>query len=197
MSCRVATFAEEKITSPCDMSATCRHESPVSNYPCRAPTERSVAASPSPARPPYRLPLRQSYDHIITPDPRPREAIRHTYASARDGSLHHTAVNGLAAQLKAEIHAFRVEARSAPPMDHRDVKAFTKAVLDFWRKHGTKMPTWRKAAKIVYFAIPPTSAASERVFSLLKAMFGKDQDASLSDLIQGALMLRYNKREVG
>ena len=50
-------------------------------------------------------------------------------------------------------------------------------------------------AKIV-FAIPPTSAASERVFSLLEAMFGKDQDASLSDLIQGALMLRYNQRKV-
>ena len=53
-----------------------------------------------------------------------------------------------------------------------------------------------KAARIV-LAIPPTSAASERVFSLLEAMFGKDQDASLSDLIQGALMLRYNKRRVG
>ena len=41
--------------------------------------------------------------------------------------------------------------------------------------------------------------ASERVFSLLEAMFGKDQDASLSDLIQGALMLRYmyNERQVG
>ena len=38
---------------------------------------------------------------------------------------------------------------------------------------------------------------AERVFSLLEAMFGKDQDASLSDMIQGALMLRYNKRTVG
>ena len=106
------------------------------------------------------------------------------------------AVHGLAAQLKAEIDAFRVAARSAPPIDHRDVKVFTAAVLNFWRKHGTKMPTWRKAAKMV-FAIPPTSAASERVFLLLEAMFGKDQDASLSDLIQGALMLRYNQRQVG
>ena len=47
------------------------------------------------------------------------------------------------------------------------------------------------------FAIPPTSAASERVFSLLQAMFGKTSDAALSDLIQGSLMLRYNKRNVG
>ena len=48
----------------------------------------------------------------------------------------------------------------------------------------------------MYLALDP---ASERVFSLLEAMFGKDQDASLSDLIQGALMLRYmyNERQVG
>ena len=41
------------------------------------------------------------------------------------------AVNGLAAQLKAEIDAFRVVAHAAPPIDHCDVKAITAAVLDF------------------------------------------------------------------
>ena len=81
-------------------------------------------------------------------------------------------------------------------MDHSDVHAFTEAVLEFWRKHGNKMPTWREMAKRV-FAIPPNSAAPERVFSLLEAMFGKDQIAALSDMIQAALMLRYNKRTVG
>ena len=98
--------------------------------------------------------------------------------------------------LKAELETYRVAARAAPALDHGDVKAFTEGVLVFWRTHGTKMPAWRVAAKII-FAIPPTSAASERVFSLLEAMFGKDQDAALSDLIQGALMLRYNDRTVG
>ena len=86
----------------------------------------------------------------------------------------------------------------SPPSrsDHSHVKSFTTAVLIFWRQHGTKMPAWRQAAKII-FAIPPTSAASERVFSLLEAMFGAEQDRALSDLIQGSLMLRYNKRKVG
>ena len=106
------------------------------------------------------------------------------------------ALNGSAAALKAEVEAYRVAARSAPAIDHRDVKAFTEAVLEFWRKQGTKMPAWRKAARIV-LAIPPTSAASERVFSLLEAMFGTGMDASLSDLIQASLMLRYNERRVG
>ena len=53
-----------------------------------------------------------------------------------------------------------------------------------------------EVAKIV-FTITPNSASSERVFSLLEAMFGKDQDMSLADLVQGSLMLRYNKRTVG
>ena len=81
-------------------------------------------------------------------------------------------------------------------MDHESVESFTEGVLSFWRDHGTKMPAWRKAARIV-FAIPPTSAASERVLSLLEGMFGKDQDNNLSDIIQGGLMLRYNERKVG
>ena len=98
--------------------------------------------------------------------------------------------------LKAEVAAYRVAARAAPPIDHSDVDAFTTNVLEFWRTNGTKMTAWRKAARTI-FAIPPASAASERVFSLLEAMFGKDQDSSLSDLIQAALMLRYNGRSVG
>ena len=103
---------------------------------------------------------------------------------------------GKAAALKAEVEVYRVAARTAPPIDHGDVKAFTEALLTFWSTQGKKMPTWREAAKIV-FAIPPSSAASERVFSLLKAMFGEAQDSSLADVIQAALMLRYNKRSVG
>ena len=73
--------------------------------------------------------------------------------------------------------------------------------FEIWTPNVVKMSRknralWRAAAKIV-FAIPPTSAASECVFSLLEAMFGKDQTDCLSDLIQGALMLRYNQRAVG
>ena len=53
-----------------------------------------------------------------------------------------------------------------------------------------------KAARIV-FAMPPSSAASERVFSLVQSMFGKDQLNSMADFVQGSLMLRYNQRMVG
>ena len=42
----------------------------------------------------------------------------------------------------------------------------------------------------------PNSAA-ERVFSMLKLMFGDTQMKALMDMIQAALMLKYNNRKVG
>ena len=43
----------------------------------------------------------------------------------------------------------------------------------------------------------PGSSIPERVFSMLKAMFGDQQMETLADIIQTALMLRINKRKVG
>ena len=43
----------------------------------------------------------------------------------------------------------------------------------------------------------PNSAAAERVFSLLKLMFGDTQMRALADMVQAALMLKYNARKVG
>ena len=43
----------------------------------------------------------------------------------------------------------------------------------------------------------PNSAAAERVFSLLKAMFGDEQLSTLVDMIETALALKYNERKVG
>ena len=54
---------------------------------------------------------------------------------------------------------------------------------------------WAKAARYV-FSIPPTSASSERVFALLTNLFGDMQGHALSDYIQTALRLRFNKRRV-
>ncbi len=49
-------------------------------------------------------------------------------------------------------------------------------------------------AMVVTVEFSPNSAAAERVFSLLKWMFGDQQMSTLADIIQAALMLRYNKR---
>ena len=47
------------------------------------------------------------------------------------------------------------------------------------------------------FGLSCTSAAAERVFSLVDAMYGEDQARVLAEQLQAAVMLRYNKRTVG
>ena len=47
------------------------------------------------------------------------------------------------------------------------------------------------------FAMTCTSAASERVFSLVQCMLGSEQDRVLADALRAGVMLRYNKRYVG
>ena len=42
--------------------------------------------------------------------------------------------------------------------------------------------------------IQPSSAAFERVFSLLKNSFGVQQDNALKDYVEASLMLQFNKR---
>ena len=49
----------------------------------------------------------------------------------------------------------------------------------------------------IVFAISPNSASCERVFALLKNLFGEQQMSALADYVQAALMLNYNGRRVG
>ena len=98
--------------------------------------------------------------------------------------------------LKQELPAYLSAAATCPALNRSDVGEYTEAVLAFYRAYNPRSPTWAKAARII-FAMAPSSAASERVFSLVKNMFGKDQLAAMADFIQGSLMLRYNKRRVG
>lgn len=65
--------------------------------------------------------------------------------------------------------------------------------LQWWKRHSEDLPYWSTAAEKVLL-VQPSSAATERVFSLLQNSFGSSQDASLTDYIQTSLMLQYNKR---
>ena len=65
--------------------------------------------------------------------------------------------------------------------------------LDWWKNNSSVLPYWSIIAKKVML-IQPSSAAAKRVFSLLKASFGEQQEACLQDYIEASLMLQYNKR---
>ena len=68
-------------------------------------------------------------------------------------------------------------------------------MLRWWATNGSKFPAWAEAAQIV-FAFTPNSAAAERVFSMLKAMFGDQQMETLADIIQTALTVSTSGRLV-
>ena len=66
-------------------------------------------------------------------------------------------------------------------------------VLTWWEIHEQEIPNWAKACKKILH-IPPLSAASERVFSLLENSFRDSQAYAMEDYIEASIMLHYNQR---
>ena len=62
-------------------------------------------------------------------------------------------------------------------------------VLQWWSRHAREVPCWASACKQILL-LQPSSAASERVFSLLQNSFGSQQ--VLEDYIEASIMLQYN-----
>jgi hypothetical protein len=62
----------------------------------------------------------------------------------------------------------------------------------FYKEHNSEEGGLQMFAEVaqILAVLPTSSAACERVFSLLRLMFGKRQDRSLEDYIQAAVMLR-------
>ena len=64
--------------------------------------------------------------------------------------------------------------------------------LEWWKRNAVALPNWSEAAKKILL-LQPSSAAAERVFSLLNSSFSEQQDNSLQAYIECSLMLQYNK----
>ena len=65
--------------------------------------------------------------------------------------------------------------------------------LEWWKTNEATLPRWSRAAKRILL-VQPSSAAAERVFSILNSTFGDRQDHSLMDYVESSLMLQYNER---
>ena len=78
-----------------------------------------------------------------------------------------------------------------------DVSGKIDVIDSFWRDQMTNpnLKVWYIFATRCMLAMP-SSAASERVFSLLKRFLTSLQYVSLNDRVEAACMLEYNKREV-
>jgi hypothetical protein len=68
-------------------------------------------------------------------------------------------------------------------------------VLAFFELHQKKLGAWGEAAKLLAI-MPSSSAAAERVFSLLRHLFGKKSYSTLEDKIELGLMRSINGRPI-
>ena len=66
--------------------------------------------------------------------------------------------------------------------------------LKWWKTAREDLPSWASVASKCLL-LQPSSAASERVFSILKRSFGEQQEAALQDYTEASLMLQYNHSE--
>ena len=67
-------------------------------------------------------------------------------------------------------------------------------LLSWWFSVRFRLPTWYSLLEeIVIFQ--PSSAAAERVFSLVDAMFSSNREQCLEDLKKGSVMVRYNEKK--
>lgn len=64
-------------------------------------------------------------------------------------------------------------------------------VPQWWARHAREVPHWASACSKILL-LQPSSAASERVFSLLQNSFSDRQESALEDYIETSLMLQYN-----
>jgi hypothetical protein len=93
------------------------------------------------------------------------------------------------AALQRDLPAY-VAAASGFSIDHGDVDYFTEGILGWWKSHASEVGAWGDAA-LIAFAMARNSAGAERAFSLLKILFGNNQDTALADYIRGSIVLRY------
>ena len=73
--------------------------------------------------------------------------------------------HNLVPEMTKELPVYLVAAATCTGFDRSEVATFTEGLLKWWRVNNPTFPAWAKAARIC-FAMLPSSAPSERVFSL-------------------------------
>ena len=100
------------------------------------------------------------------------------------------------AKMKQQLPVYLQRAQTFST-DPKSVETYSKDVLKWWDENSdSDISAWADAARIA-FAIAPNSASCERVFAMVRNMFGDQQLHALKDYIQAALWLQYNKRALG
>jgi len=85
--------------------------------------------------------------------------------------------------LKAELPTYLTKSADVDP---------NFSCVEWWKRNESALPCWLAAAHKI-FLMQPSSAASERAFSLLNASFNEQQHHSLQDYVETLIMLQQCK----
>ncbi len=85
--------------------------------------------------------------------------------------------------LKSELPSYLAKASDVSP---------NFDIMEWWKRNSDSLPHWAAAARKV-LTIQPSSAAAERVFSLLTNSFFCRQEQALEVYVEASIMLQYNK----
>ena len=90
-----------------------------------------------------------------------------------------------------ELAEYQIQSNECLWSDLKD-DMMLENIIEFWSERKS-LPAWREFAHLCYL-LQPTSATSERAFSILKYIYTEQQSSLMVDLIKTTLMLRYNKK---
>ena len=61
----------------------------------------------------------------------------------------------------------------------------------WWSSNSETLPHWSAVVNKVLL-VQPSSAAAERVFSVMEPLFNKQQDSALEETVEASVMLSFN-----
>ena len=90
--------------------------------------------------------------------------------------------SAILANMKAELPTYLAKAANVcPDFD----------TVEWWSRNEQDLPHWSSVAQKVLL-LQPSTAAAERVFSILSSSFSDQQQNSLEDYVEALVMLQYN-----
>jgi len=101
--------------------------------------------------------------------------------------------NGLISQMIVEWAKYKSRAKdfAVPPGISFAERA--SMIWDWWMRQRVNLPAWSSAVALLAL-VQPSSAAMERVYSIVRRQFDDKQTKSLMDYVEGSVMLEYNNR---
>jgi len=97
------------------------------------------------------------------------------------------------AALKKELPDYLVCVRDAVLDEGMTPEETSNALSAWWAERAARLPAWSSLALDVLVLVP-SSCAVERVFSILRDTFGKEQKTTGEDLLETSIFLQYNRR---